>query len=62
MTTVALAARAYQQSFDTRPYTTLAFTNGTLSALGDAVAQAAQLLVSVHYTYQAHSTILIFNN
>lgn len=41
MASIALA-RAYQQSFETHPYVTLAFTNGTLNALGDAVAQAAQ--------------------
>ena len=45
MATFALAARAYQQSFDARPYTTLAITNGTLSALGDVVAQAVQIFV-----------------
>ncbi|EJD04375.1 uncharacterized protein FOMMEDRAFT_83316 [Fomitiporia mediterranea MF3/22] len=43
MATIALAARAYQQSFDTRPYTTLALTNGTLSAVGDCVAQIGQM-------------------
>jgi len=43
MTSVALA-RAYQQSFETHPYVTLAFTNGALSAVGDTVAQAAQAL------------------
>ncbi|KAH8120642.1 hypothetical protein DFH11DRAFT_1500048 [Phellopilus nigrolimitatus] len=45
MASIALAARAYQQSFDARPYTTLALTNGALSAVGDAVAQGAQILV-----------------
>ncbi|KZT21716.1 hypothetical protein NEOLEDRAFT_1099047 [Neolentinus lepideus HHB14362 ss-1] len=41
MTSVAIA-RAYQQSFDTHPYGTLAVTNGALNALGDFVAQIAQ--------------------
>lgn len=44
MPSVALA-RVYQQSFESRPYYTLALTNGTLNALGDAVAQTVQLLV-----------------
>jgi protein Mpv17 len=44
MASVALA-RAYQHSFDTHPYATLAFTNGALTAVGDGVAQTAQLLV-----------------
>ena len=46
MATLQLATRAYQQSFDSRPYTTLAITNGSLSAVGDCVAQLAQILVS----------------
>jgi len=37
-------ARAYQQSFDSHPYSTLAFTNGALNAVGDFVAQTAQIL------------------
>ncbi|KAI0735409.1 hypothetical protein C8Q76DRAFT_611041 [Earliella scabrosa] len=41
MANVALA-RVYQQSFESHPYYTLAFTNGVLSAFGDAVAQATQ--------------------
>jgi len=41
MYSIALA-RVYQQSFDSHPYGTLAVTNGALSAIGDAVAQAAQ--------------------
>lgn len=45
MASVALA-RAYQQSFDSHPYATLAFTNGFLNALGDSVAQRAQQFVS----------------
>ena len=44
MANIALA-RAYQQSFESHPYYTLAFTNGALNALGDAVAQLAQRLV-----------------
>lgn len=44
MSSVALA-RIYQQSFESRPYYTLAVTNGTLNALGDVVAQSVQLLV-----------------
>lgn len=46
MASIAIAARAYQQSFDTRPYTTLALTNGSLSAVGDSVAQLVSILVS----------------
>lgn len=38
-------ARAYQQSFDSRPYSTLAFTNGALNAVGDFVAQTVQIVV-----------------
>jgi protein Mpv17 len=45
MASVALA-RAYQHSFDSHPYATLAFTNGTLTAIGDAVAQSAEKIVS----------------
>ncbi|KAI0639179.1 hypothetical protein C8Q77DRAFT_1046186 [Trametes polyzona] len=41
MANVALA-RVYQQSFESHPYTTLAFTNGALNALGDVVAQITQ--------------------
>ncbi|RPD81770.1 hypothetical protein L226DRAFT_451219 [Lentinus tigrinus ALCF2SS1-7] len=44
MANVALA-RVYQQSFESYPYTTLALTNGALSALGDAVAQCTQRFV-----------------
>jgi len=43
MATIALAARAYQQSFEARPRTTLAVTNGSLFAIGDGVAQLTQL-------------------
>ncbi|KAH9921965.1 uncharacterized protein BXZ73DRAFT_51573 [Epithele typhae] len=45
MASVALA-RAYQQSFEHHPYITLAFTNGILNALGDAVAQLTQRLTN----------------
>ena len=48
MANVALA-RVYQQSFESHPYYTLAFTNGVLSAFGDAVAQATQRFVSFVY-------------
>lgn len=41
-------ARAYQQSFDSHPYPTLAFTNGALNALGDFVAQSTQIIVRFH--------------
>ncbi|KAI0768511.1 hypothetical protein BD413DRAFT_126857 [Trametes elegans] len=44
MANVALA-RVYQQSFESHPYTTLAFTNGALNALGDVVAQLTQRVV-----------------
>jgi protein Mpv17 len=41
---MALAlARIYQQSFDSHPHLTLAAVNGGLSAIGDAVAQLAQI-------------------
>lgn len=36
-------ARAYQQSFESHPYFTLAFTNATLNAIGDLVAQTVQI-------------------
>ena len=45
MANVALA-RVYRQSFEAHPYYTLAFTNAALNALGDAVAQLTQRLVS----------------
>jgi len=45
MASVALA-RIYQQSFESHPHYTLAATNGTLNALGDAVAQSVQLLTN----------------
>jgi len=35
-------ARFYEKSFESHPYRTLAFTNGGLNALGDAVAQVSQ--------------------
>ncbi|KZT74839.1 hypothetical protein DAEQUDRAFT_742290 [Daedalea quercina L-15889] len=41
MTSVAVA-RAYQQSFETHPYGTVAITNGALNALGDMVAQLTE--------------------
>ncbi|TFK76860.1 hypothetical protein BDN72DRAFT_14761 [Pluteus cervinus] len=41
MTTIAIA-RVYQRSFNTRPNTTLAFTGGSLNALGDVIAQITQ--------------------
>ncbi|KAI0343916.1 hypothetical protein BDW22DRAFT_1355142 [Trametopsis cervina] len=44
MSSIALA-RAYQQSFETHPYGTLALTNGALNALGDVVAQVTQNLI-----------------
>jgi len=36
--------RAYRQSFDSHPYSTLACTNATMNALGDLVAQTTQIL------------------
>jgi hypothetical protein len=39
-------AQFYQKSFESHPYRTLAFTNGGLNALGDAVAQVSQRVVS----------------
>ena len=44
MTSIAVA-RAYQQSFETHPYGTLAITNGALNALGDMVAQLTERFV-----------------
>ncbi|PPQ97163.1 hypothetical protein CVT26_000426 [Gymnopilus dilepis] len=41
-------ARAYQHSFDTHPNITLAVTGGSLNALGDVVAQLAQLKLGTH--------------
>ncbi|THG98509.1 hypothetical protein EW145_g7417 [Phellinidium pouzarii] len=46
MASIALAARAYQHSFDSRPHTTLALTNGAFSGLGDAVAQLVQIVTA----------------
>ncbi|KZS96155.1 hypothetical protein SISNIDRAFT_451852 [Sistotremastrum niveocremeum HHB9708] len=40
MDTIAIIGRIYQQSFDARPHLTLATANGTLSAIGDVVAQS----------------------
>ncbi|KAA1468585.1 hypothetical protein DENSPDRAFT_912358 [Dentipellis sp. KUC8613] len=39
-------ARAYQQSFEAHPHGTLAVAGGALNALGDAVAQSVQMLIS----------------
>ena len=39
MTSIPIV-RFYQQSFETHPYRTLAFTNGALNGLGDVVAAA----------------------
>lgn len=44
MTSLSLV-RFYQQSFETHPYRTIAFTNGALNGFGDAVAQVAQRVV-----------------
>jgi len=52
MASIALAARAYQSSFDARPYTTLALTNGAFSAVGDSVAQFAQIMTSKHAEHE----------
>ncbi len=46
MATITVA-RVYQQSFQAHPNTTLAFTGGTLNALGDLVAQRTQNAVSL---------------
>jgi len=40
----AAILRVYQAQFDTRPHTTLAATNGGLSALADVVAQTTQMI------------------
>ncbi|TFK23106.1 hypothetical protein FA15DRAFT_670838 [Coprinopsis marcescibilis] len=39
-------ARAYQHSFDTHPYITLAVAGGCLNALGDCVAQVSERTVA----------------
>ncbi|TCD70055.1 hypothetical protein EIP91_005036 [Steccherinum ochraceum] len=51
MASIALA-RAYQQSFDSHPYGTLAVTNGALNALGDIVAQATENVSSRQKSYE----------
>lgn len=48
MASVTLA-RVYQQSFEHRPYWTLAITNGALNALGDTVAQLTEAVVRQCY-------------
>jgi len=60
-----ILARAYQQSFDSHPYFTLAFTNATLSALGDLVAQTVQIIAvtptELHQTrYDVPRTVRFF--
>jgi len=42
MASLSIVSRFYQQSFETHPYRTLAFTNGVLNGVGDAVAQVSQ--------------------
>jgi len=44
-------ARFYEKSFESHPYRTLAFTNGGLNALGDAVAQVSQRVVSFYLCF-----------
>ncbi|KAH8100538.1 hypothetical protein BXZ70DRAFT_1008036 [Cristinia sonorae] len=51
MASIALA-RAYQQSFDSHPYGTLALTNGALNALGDVVAQTTQNVFQPHKPHE----------
>ncbi|TFL06416.1 hypothetical protein BDV98DRAFT_559374 [Pterulicium gracile] len=64
MAAIALAARAYQQSFQTHPNTTLALTGGSLNALGDGVAQATQRMTfsrsEEHEDPPAYDTIRTF--
>jgi len=50
--------RAYQHAFQTHPNYTLAVTGGTLNALGDAVAQLSQNMVSalIHICLILHSS------
>ncbi|KZV77614.1 hypothetical protein PENSPDRAFT_679158 [Peniophora sp. CONT] len=45
MSSIALG-RAYQRSFETHPHFTLAIAGGTLTALGDVVAQTSQRLLA----------------
>jgi len=40
---MAALARFYNQSFDRRPYATLAVSNSALNVLGDLIAQSAQM-------------------
>jgi len=53
MSSIALA-RIYQAQFNARPTTTLAVTNGSLSALADIIAQSAQLLNSKSHHHHHH--------
>ena len=57
MSSIALA-RIYQQSFESHPHYTLAATNGTLSALGDVVAQSVQLLVCPFAFVRSHPNLI----
>jgi protein Mpv17 len=50
MTSFAIT-RAYQQSFESHPHTTLAVTGGFFNALGDFVAQISQIVVSYPSMY-----------
>jgi hypothetical protein len=48
-------ARAYQYSFDTHPNLTLALMGGSLNAVGDAMAQLAQM-----YCVSVSTSILFY--
>ena len=55
-------ARVYQQSFETHPNTTLAFTGAAFNALGDVVAQSYQSLVRNYLTLAPRLTICSLEN
>jgi len=55
MANVALA-RAYQQLFDSHPNVTLAIAGGSLTALGDVVAQISQRIVRTSPMFSEYST------
>lgn len=58
MSTIALT-RAYQQSFEAYPHSTLAIAGGALTALGDAVAQLSQY--TVRFIFELHPFTLILS-
>jgi|ERR1700722_9215639 len=57
MTSLAIT-RAYQQSFESHPHTTLAVTGGFFNALGDFVAQISQIVVSYPSMYSETAQLM----